>query len=291
MYAMLDFGDLIISRRAEFSRIKKYYKGKEVLDDRFTSSLWNVLDVFFSGHIPDELFYNRRTLIGVKIPNGTLTIGTNAFRYCTDLVNVEIPLSVNCIGQDAFYGCTSIKEIEIPNSVEIIKDRAFYQCRNLSTIIIPSSVNKIGDGVFYDCTRLKVISVEKNNLEFCSIDGVLFEKDMKTLVCYPKGKEDASYTIPNGVIDIEDFAFARCEELTSVEISESVANIGYGAFEECENLITAIIPDNVISIGSSAFENCINLKSIIWCGKVYTEKTKFNIAIKNAGIATGDVWM
>ncbi len=64
-----------------------------------------------------------------------------------------------------------------------------------------------------------------------------------------------SVTIPEGVEEIRESAFAGCTSLTSIAIPSSVENIGANAFSGCSNLATATIPDSVDTIGANAFAN------------------------------------
>ena len=64
------------------------------------------------------------------------------------------------------------------------------------------------------------------------------------------------------VISIEEKAFYRCGELTSITIPESVTSIGNSAFEGCRSLTSIIIPESVTSIGNHAFWGCTGLTSI-----------------------------
>lgn len=64
--------------------------------------------------------------------------------------------------------------------------------------------------------------------------------------------EMTSYQIPDGIIRIGEFAFAR-SGLTSVSIPEGVEEIDYAAFYHCDNLTDVVIPDSVQEIAVSAF--------------------------------------
>ena len=140
---------------------------------------------------------------------------------------------------------------------------AFWNCTGLTSITIPSSVTSIGVNVFYNCTGLTDITVDSNNSSFCSESGVLFNKDKTTLIYYPLGKNDSSYTIPDGVTVIEQYAFYCNSKLTSVTIPSGVTSIGEMAFRECSGLTSVIVPSSVTSIEYNAFWCCFNLISYI----------------------------
>ncbi|MDO5151049.1 MAG: leucine-rich repeat domain-containing protein [Oscillospiraceae bacterium] len=88
---------------------------------------------------------------------------------------------------------------------------------------------------FEEFTGLKKFEVSEGNDELASEDGVLFDKDKKTLLKYPAGKADEEFTVPEGVETIAPHAFDGCKNLKKVELPESVKEIGKGAFEDVED--------------------------------------------------------
>ena len=165
----------------------------------------------------------------VVIESGVTVIGDGAFSLCYYLADVTIPNSVTAIGDRAFYQCSSLTKITIPDSVTIIGAEAFYRCSSLTNITIPSSVATIGDGAFASC-EIKDIIVDEVNVNYLSVNDVLYNKNKTILIQYPTGKADASFVIPDSVTTIGDYAFEGCESLESIAIPESVTTIGENAF-------------------------------------------------------------
>ena len=197
------------------------------------------------------------------IPNSVTSIGSWAFYNCTSLTSVTIPDSVTSIGSYAFEVCTSLTSVTIPDSVTSIENMAFHYCTSLASVTIGNSVTSIGHMVFDYCNSLTEIKVAKDNKNYGSEEGVLFNKDKTEIIKYPEGKTDNSYTIPNSVTSIEDYAFYYCKSLTSIEIPDSVTSIGAGAFYNCKSLTSIEIPDSVTSIEWDAFRACTSLTSIV----------------------------
>ena len=139
--------------------------------------------------------------------NGTITItgytGSGGAVTIPDTIN---GLPVTSIGDNAFYYCTSLTSVTIPTSVTSIGDYAFYRCTSLTSVTIANSVTSIGNQAFADCTSLTAITVDTNNPAYSSVDGVLFNKSQTTLIQCPGGKA-GSYTIPDSVTSIGDYAF------------------------------------------------------------------------------------
>ena len=209
--------------------------------------------------IGSQAFYECSNLTSITIPSGLTSIGEQAFGNCTGLTSITIPSGFISIGDYAFWNCTGLTSITIQNGVTSIGTGAFWNCTGLTSITIPSSVTSIGVNVFYGCSGLTDITVDSSNPSFCSESGVLFNKDKTTLIYYPLGKNDSSYTIPDGVTVIEQYAFYCNSKLTSVTIPSGVTSIGEMAFRECSGLTSVIVPSSVTSIEYNAFWCCFNL--------------------------------
>lgn len=92
------------------------------------------------------------------------------------------------------------------------------ECTELKSITIPKSVTFIADNAF--CGRdIEHISVDENNQNYSSVDGVLFNKDKTVLISCPSGKSD-NVSIPESVTSIDDNAFYGCENLTNITVYE-----------------------------------------------------------------------
>jgi hypothetical protein len=124
-------------------------------------------------------------------------------------------------------------------------------------------VNAIGDWAFCRCSRLASLAVDERSTCFAGVDGVLFSKDMKTLLQYPMEKLGAEYAVPNTVKTIGKGAFQGCAHLVRVRIPDGVALIGKGAFQGCANLAAAVLPNSVQTIGEEAFLGCSRLASVV----------------------------
>lgn len=222
-----------------------------------------------SGKCGDDVYYTLDE-------NGLLTIsGTGNMtdfvlysnvspwnKYHKDIKKVVIENGVTSIGDWAFYDCNDLTSITIPNSITSIGNYAFYNCSSLTSINIPDSMTYIGNGVFNNCYRLTSINVSENNSSYMNKNGVLFDKNEKTLIKYPEGKKDTEYIIPNSVTTIGNYAFYQCKQLTSITISNSVTSIGKWAFYDCNVLKSINIPDSVTSIGEFAFDSCSSSTSL-----------------------------
>ncbi|MDR1839583.1 MAG: leucine-rich repeat protein [Treponema sp.] len=207
-------------------------------------------------------FSDCSSLTSVIIPSSVTYIGGGAFSNCSSLTSVTIPSSVTSINMHTFISCRSLTSVTIPSSVTSIDIYAFSGCSSLTSIAIPSSVTSMDPTVFSGCSSLSNITVDSRNPACASIEGVLFDKSIRTIILYPAGKTARTYTIPSSVTKIGFYAFFNCSSLTSVTIPSSVTSIGDYAFFYCSNLTSITIPSSVTSIGNDAFSSCSSLTSI-----------------------------
>jgi hypothetical protein len=211
--------------------------------------------------IGEFAFYGCRELTSVTIPNSVITIGTGAF-MSSGITTLVIPQSVTDIGYGAFSYCYSLTSVTIPNSVTTIGGHAFFYCRSITNLHLPQSVADIGEGAFACCEHLVEITVEEGNLNYTTFSGVLFNAEKTKLFCYPAGKPETSYIVPDRVTSIEYEAFEECRKLTSISLPNSLTTIGLFAFDNCTGLSQITIPDSVTEIGRCAFWNCTALSYI-----------------------------
>jgi hypothetical protein len=190
------------------------------------------------------------------------SIGAQAFQFRSGLTSVIIPDSVTSIGDYAFQSCTGLTSVIIPDSVTSIGENAFRYCTGLTSVSIGTGVTSIVTGAFGGCTLLTSITVDENNSNYSSLDGVLFNKVKSILIRFPGGKT-GFYIIPDSVTSIDENAFQGCTGLTSVIIPDSVTSINYNAFFQCSGLTSVTIGTGVTNIGDQAFRLCTGLRSVI----------------------------
>ena len=154
--------------------------------------------------------------------------------------------------------------------VTTIMSTAFSKCENLVSITIPKTVTTIEKGAFYGCKNLENVYYEGKISGWCNID---FEHSTSTPMSeaehlYVKGKEVTELRIED-VVEIKNYAFFGCENLTSVSFDDSLKSIGENAFAGCENLATINLPSSLEKLDKLCFANCINLHDVTIPKSVY----------------------
>jgi hypothetical protein len=193
-----------------------------------------------------------------SIPNTVTNIERQAFYGCK-ITNVTIPDCVISIGDFAFSGSPLSSIVNIPDSVIRIGAGAFSDC-DFSGVTIPKSVTIIGNFAFSLNLRLIAITVDLSNSAYCSLDGVLFDKAVTTLMQYPLNKEDGNYIIPSSVKTIKSWAFNHCQKLQSVIVSDGVLTIEKEAF--LYTTLTNVVISSSVVIIEDSFGMNTKLKAI-----------------------------
>jgi|GEM_PF-1645353 len=176
-----------------------------------------------------------------------------------------IPASVTIIGHDAFNSATlTTVTFEEDSQLTIIGSHAFFGATNLTSITIPASLTWISGGAFANTSSLSAINIESGNIHFATIDGVLYNIDITTLVAAPGGISVVN--IPASVIRIGNLAFEGATSLTTVTFEEGsqLTSIEEFAFSYVTSLVGITIPASVLSIGRNAFHFSTNLTTVIF---------------------------
>ncbi len=130
--------------------------------------------------------------------------------------------------------------------------------KDVKTIKIPVTVKKI---TIINCPNITSYEVAEDNPYLCSVDGVIYDKDMKTVLRYPPAKEDTEFKVPDTVETIGDWAFAYAKDLKKIDFPDGLVTIKERAFSDTE-ISSFNLPESLIEIFSYAFANNTSLTSI-----------------------------
>ena len=217
----------------------------------------NLTDVTLSNNIEEigqGAFSHNENLTEINLPENLATIGPYAFADCQSLKNVAFHGKLKTIGASAFSECHNLANIILPNSLETVDEGAF-QNTSCTTFTIPTGVTSFASTALLYTKKLQEIKVAEGNTAYTTIDGVLFTKDMKTLVTYPIGSDRrVAYQVPYGVETIDEGAIYD-SKLTHVTLPSTLKTI-YEYALTSPYTTEIVIPSSVTNI--SRKHNVVN---------------------------------
>ncbi len=153
----------------------------------------------------------------------------NGYRYEE---NEKYTTKDNTITSYMLTDCWRLETIILPKTVTTIEKDAFYDF-GITSITLPDNIQRIESS--FDSYNCKEILLNKNNRYYAVVDGILYSKDMKTLLSCPAKNEKAvgKYEVPSSVEEIYPMAFYSCKKITDLVIPQSVLTIGEYAFAWC----------------------------------------------------------
>lgn len=204
--------------------VSSFESGDEMV---FIPTAYNLLPVTT---ISVGAFKDNKSIKKIVISNGVKFIQDGAFAGCESLEKIELPESLEKIANGVFENCKNLKEIDFPKNLNSLGERALINCESLLKISFDRNLSYIGEQAFLGCKSLLKFEVEKHNEEFKSVNGNLYSKDLKVLICFANGKNQTNFTIPKGTEKINDYAFYGNENLITLNFPKSVIEIGHKAF-------------------------------------------------------------
>ena len=188
---------------------------------------------------------------------------------CTDTI-LMIPklhkgLPVSAIAPGAFYGNEQITDVYIHETVLEIGEGAFAACPNLSTVYIGEGVVAIGEVAFSNSPSLSKITVSSHNLTFESVDGNLYYLNpdgTREFIQYAIARDDAEFSVPEGITRIGAYSFMGATSLTRVILPNTLRIIDECAFRDTGLEIVDLNTTVTAHIGSWAFEDCTSLEMV-----------------------------
>lgn len=221
------------------------------------NTITSIGDAAFSGanqlthiEIPDSVTYIGKSILygASKLESITLPyIGPSKgytgiyaqFGYIFGHASYEGSYKAQSTAQDAYdptdyyYLPDTLREVILTNATNIGAN-AFNGVKSITTLVIPKSVTTIGYSAFTGTSGLSDIIVHEDNLNFTSIDGILYNKDQTMLIKYPSNKIDNIFFVPNNVTSIYSGAFAGAVNLEKVVIPNSVISMGLTVFTQSD---------------------------------------------------------
>ncbi|EPD74117.1 hypothetical protein HMPREF1478_00068 [Actinomyces sp. HPA0247] len=226
----------------------------------------------------------------IAIPDGVTVIGKEAFKK-KDVEHVWVPASVQEVRERAFSGSelktitfqdddehpsqlrrieyrafdfTGVEDLVLPRSVEQLQQGAFYGMGLLNSLHVGPKVEMGSLSVSFDMFWcLSHLEVDADNPNYETVNGVLYTKDHKHLVFFPRRLDiGSSYEVLDGTEKIDDYALSYTN-LTSITLPSTVRILGESSLAGNRLLTSINLPDGLTTIENTAFEGCTKLSHIV----------------------------
>ena len=129
-------------------------------------------------------------------------------------------------------------------------------------VTIGKNITHIEDFAFIDAKSLKKITVNKNNKNYSSKDGILYNKKGTKLLVYPASKSGEKFISSKKVTSIGNNAFTNSKNLKSIDIS-LCKNVGAGVFYNSKALKSVKLPKSLKNFQATILLHILMAFSVI----------------------------
>ncbi|HIW75296.1 MULTISPECIES: leucine-rich repeat protein [Gordonibacter] len=170
-------------------------------------------------------------------------IAKNAFANCRELTSLSLPATLREVDPDALAGCPSLKFISVSfkNDTFASSDGMLFT-NDYSTLLlipegkegaatIPGETSSVPAQAFSRCLGIASLRTGDGGAELKAYNGMLFSKDLKTLLVCPAGAGSAA-VLPAETEAIGEYALAGCKNLASITALGNVQTIESTAFAD-----------------------------------------------------------
>ncbi|MBR6969055.1 MAG: leucine-rich repeat protein [Ruminococcus sp.] len=209
------------------------------------------------------LLYNLKT---VKFEGSDTKVYLSRWTFSScGITSINLPNTVTSIPEGCFQAC-QFTSLNLPDSVKEIGAEAFGSATLPERLYIGKNVWKINKTAFISTSGLQTFNVDYSNAYYKSVDGVLYNRQGTSLICYPSDKKDYSFT--TYATDISDTAIFNNPNLRELRLMSFVPNNrNKGNFKGLDNLEYLTIPSSEYSKAPEVFLN--EYKTLLTTTKVH----------------------
>lgn len=209
-------------------------------------------------------FYDMNGAFSLKIGSAVEEIGEYAFGY-TYVTKVNIPSNVKRIESYAF-AWSDLREVSFAEGLEEIGDYAFYAGENrlgaAPVVRLPASLKSVQGRSF---AWVRAFEVAEGSESYTAVDGVLYSRDMTSLISFPKQREQTVYRIPDSVTSVASGALSSVKRVQRLVVPSSISSFPGQVFSFSnyrEIYFENGTAEDELTLGNNAFYNLKELTSI-----------------------------
>lgn len=225
----------------------------------------------------------------ITIPEGIKQINEYTFSECKEIKSVKLSEDVKIIKGSAFEKCEKLSAINLDNIEEIgvsafrnakslagelvlknvvsIGTEAFYGCSGITSVSFSDTLQLLGEtnsNPFAYCSNIEKFEVDVNNVNYKTLDGVIYGKTNEWIVAYP-AKKGGVVNIPDAIIGISEYAFSGAK-ISQVNMGKGLSVIRKEAFGESEitEVTMPYTESKYATWSKDAFIRCKLLKKVVF---------------------------
>ena len=188
----------------------------------------------------------------------------DAQEWQTKASRIRLPSTLRILGGEALQHIT-LEELTLPEGVTGMQCADVFYGGSIGTLRLPASFGAFNPAESMDYCAVGTYEVSPDNPQLKSVDGVLFSKDGRRLICYPSGRRNTHYDVPKGTETIGRNAFIDSfmeNPLVTISLPMGLKTIESRAFACCGRLISLSVPPTVTALAEDAFADCVSLERL-----------------------------
>lgn len=226
-----------------------------------------------------DAFKDRTRINSVSFPDGIITIEECAFERCINIAHLSMPASLKEIGRRAFARCYNLSFVAFNNALNRIDNEAFAFCTKLKTVRFGEEITYIDPTAFNNCNKLAFFSVDDDNQNYSSFDGILYKKDQTELVRCPEGYNSDVINVLPSVTSLGPWCFSKCLNIIDVILPRGLKKVCEYAFNDCSNILSLTLGDSVTEFAINALSGWNSSQRVV-VGKKFSPLIKYQIEKK-----------
>ena len=227
---------------------------------------YNALEICYGQRIGESNAYWYISDNNILYITGTGAIPSSAggssspwYSYKNSINKIIIGNKITSTPSHLFQNYTAT-EIIIGAAVTALNAYPFYNT-NITTLNIPASVTSMNGPPALKSLLLTSYTVDSGNQYFSASSGILYDKNLTTLIACPSNKSIYGYTITPTVTQVGIYAFYKNSHLTTLHFN-NVTKFGQYVCADCPQLTKVYFKVRPTSISNLTLSGCTELTDI-----------------------------